>query len=213
MRPVGKQRLEHVCDAGTLLEWLEEDGAHREWLSAAAALRRRRVAGGRSEEGSRPALKWMSRFVELRWSLWLCRPGQRVDGEGRHQRCGRREGRRRRWAVPGQLWVVTSTRRRQHGEEPRGRPNNLGTPTTWVIGHSGVAVWRVGGGHGKRSEAHGRVEVVERERWRGRVVRETFSCCEHARDKAGYPTWDGGDRWCTVTVVSPCVVSRPRLSG
>jgi hypothetical protein len=59
-RPVGKQWLEHVGDAETLLEWLEEDGAHREWLSTAATLGRRRVTGGRSEEGSRPALKWTS---------------------------------------------------------------------------------------------------------------------------------------------------------
>jgi hypothetical protein len=62
---VGKQWLEHVGDAETLLEWLEEDGAHREWLSTAATLGRRRVTGGRSEEGSRPALKWTSRFVGL----------------------------------------------------------------------------------------------------------------------------------------------------
>jgi hypothetical protein len=54
---VGKQQLEHVGDAGTLLEWLEEDGAHCEWLSTAAALRRRRVTDGRPEEGSRPVLK------------------------------------------------------------------------------------------------------------------------------------------------------------
>jgi hypothetical protein len=24
----------------------------------------------------------------------------------------------------------------------------------------------------------------------------------------GIRTWDGGDRWCTITIVSPCVVSR-----
>jgi hypothetical protein len=66
---VGKQRLEHVGDAETLLEWLEEDGAHREWLSTAAALGQRRVTDGRLEEGSRPALKWTSKFVGLRRSL------------------------------------------------------------------------------------------------------------------------------------------------
>jgi hypothetical protein len=79
---VGKQRLEHVGDTGTQLEWLEEDGAHREWLSAVAALQRRRVTGSRPEEGSRSALKWTLRFVGLGRSLWPCRLGQRVDGEG-----------------------------------------------------------------------------------------------------------------------------------
>jgi hypothetical protein len=40
-------------------------------------------------------------------------------------------------------------------------------------------------GHGEQSGAHGTAEVVECERWRGREVGETFSCCAHVRDKAG----------------------------
>jgi hypothetical protein len=40
-------------------------------------------------------------------------------------------------------------------------------------------------GHGDQSGAHGTAEVVECERWRGREVGETFSCCAHVRDKAG----------------------------
>jgi hypothetical protein len=68
-RPVGEQRLEHVGDAETLLEWLEEDGTHREWLSTATAYGRRRVTGGRSENESRLALKWTSRFMGLERSL------------------------------------------------------------------------------------------------------------------------------------------------
>jgi hypothetical protein len=40
-RPGGGQRQEHIRDAGTLLEWLEEDEAHRECLSVAAAFGRR----------------------------------------------------------------------------------------------------------------------------------------------------------------------------
>jgi hypothetical protein len=64
-RPVGEQRLEHGGDAETLLEWLEEDGTHHEWLSAAASHRQRRVTGGRREKESRPALKWTPRFMGL----------------------------------------------------------------------------------------------------------------------------------------------------
>jgi hypothetical protein len=81
-RPVGEQRLEHVGDTGTLLEWLEEDGTHREWLSTVAAFGWRRVTGGRPEKGSRPALKWTPRFMGLGQSLWLCRWGQRMTGRG-----------------------------------------------------------------------------------------------------------------------------------
>jgi hypothetical protein len=66
---MGEQRLEHVGDVETLLEWLEEDGTHREWLSAAAAHGRRRVTSGRPKKKLRPALKWMSRFMGLGRSL------------------------------------------------------------------------------------------------------------------------------------------------
>jgi hypothetical protein len=97
-RPVGEQRQEHIRDTGTLLEWLEEDGAHCEWLSTATALGWRRVAGGRPEKESRLALKWTLRFMGLGRSLWPYRPGRRVDGEGRHQRCGCSGGRRCRAA-------------------------------------------------------------------------------------------------------------------
>jgi hypothetical protein len=66
--PVGEQRLEHVGDVETLLEWLEEDGTYREWLSAVAAHGRRRVTGSMQEE-LRAALKWTPRFMGLRRSL------------------------------------------------------------------------------------------------------------------------------------------------
>jgi hypothetical protein len=39
---------------------------------------------------------------------------------------------------------------------------------------------------------------------------EAFFCCAYAQDKAGEPTWDDGNRWCTVTVVSPHAVSHAR---
>jgi hypothetical protein len=135
--PVGKHRLEHVGDAGNLLEWLEEDGAHREWFSTAVALKRRRVASGRTE-GSRPTLKWTSRFIGLGRRLWPCQPGRWVDGEGQLLQCGHRGGRRWCRVAPGQLWVVTSTRRRQRRELPRGRPSKLGTLTAWLLRHSGM---------------------------------------------------------------------------
>jgi hypothetical protein len=32
----------------------------------------------------------------------------------------------------------------------------------------------------------------------------------HARDKDGWSMLDGGDRWCTVTTMSPCAVSHVR---
>jgi hypothetical protein len=48
-----------------------------------------------------------------------------------------------------------------HREEPIGRPSKLGTPATRLLGHSGVAVRRVSGSHGKRSEARGRAEASE----------------------------------------------------
>jgi hypothetical protein len=32
-------------------------------------------------------------------------------------------------------------------------------PAAWLLRQSGVAVWRAGGGHGKRSEALDRVEA------------------------------------------------------
>jgi hypothetical protein len=38
-----------------------------------------------------------------------------------------------------------------------------------------------------------------------------LSLCAHARDKDGWPMWDGGDRWCTVTITSPHAVSRVRV--
>jgi hypothetical protein len=37
-----------------------------------------------------------------------------------------------------------------------------------------------------------------------------LSPCAHTQDKDGQSTWDGGDRRCTVTTVSPCTVSRAR---
>jgi hypothetical protein len=55
--------------------------------------------------------------------------------------------------------------RRQHGEEPRGGPSKLDTPTAWVLENSGVEVLR-GGGHGKRSKARSRVEKGRNEAWR-----------------------------------------------
>jgi hypothetical protein len=39
---------------------------------------------------------------------------------------------------------------------------------------------------------------------------EAFSCCAYAQDKADESTWDDGNWWCTVTVVSPRAVSRAR---
>jgi hypothetical protein len=68
-RPVGEQQLEHVGGAETLLELLEEDGTHREWLSVVVAHGRRRVTGGRPEKELRPVLKWTLRFMGLGWSL------------------------------------------------------------------------------------------------------------------------------------------------
>jgi hypothetical protein len=53
--PVGEQQLEHVRDAETLLEWLEEDGTHHEWLFATAMHGRRRVADSRLDKESRRA--------------------------------------------------------------------------------------------------------------------------------------------------------------
>jgi hypothetical protein len=41
--------------------------------------------------------------------------------------------------------MVSSERRPRRREEPRGRPSKLGTPVVMLLGHSGVAVRRVGG--------------------------------------------------------------------
>jgi hypothetical protein len=38
-----------------------------------------------------------------------------------------------------------------------------------------------------------------------------LSLCGHARDKDGWPIWDGGDWWCMVTITSPHTVSRVRV--
>jgi hypothetical protein len=90
----------HAGDSGVRFWALERGKTHSEWLSAAVALEKRRVTDDRLEKGSRLELKWTLRFMELRRSLWLCRPGQRVDGEGRHRRCGHKGGTKWHHAMP-----------------------------------------------------------------------------------------------------------------
>jgi hypothetical protein len=151
---MGEQRLEHVGDARSLLEWLEEDGTHHEWLSAAAAHGRKRVPGSKPEKVSWPALKWTPRFMGLGGACgcvgqareWMekadtsdATAGEEQDGVGQR--------------------LVMSERRPRRGEEPRGRPSKLGTPVVRLLEHSGVAVRRVGGGHDKRREARDRAEA------------------------------------------------------
>jgi hypothetical protein len=52
----GGQQLQQVGDAGTRFEGLEEDGAHREWLSTAVQLDIRGTAAGAWTVGHRHRL-------------------------------------------------------------------------------------------------------------------------------------------------------------
>jgi hypothetical protein len=65
----------------------------------------------------------------------------------------------------------------------------------------------VAAGDGEQSDG-GKAESKSREHVRGgeSEVGE-LSLCAHARDKDGWPMWDGSDRWCTITVTSSRTVS------